>query len=357
MAFQRSLLHWYRCHQRDLPWRNTQDPYAILVSEFMLQQTRVETVIPYFERFLQLFPTLSTLAKTSLPKVLKAWAGLGYYARARHLHQAAKRIWFDWNGQIPSKKKDLLTLPGFGPYTAGAVASIAFNEPVAALDGNMIRISRRIQGFKGKRISAQSIKSMEEFLETLIPRGRASDFNQALMDLGALICLPPQPRCPECPLKRFCASQGMKSQKTRKKKNIRKEVWAVAVVGEHGRFFFHQKEGQGLLGGLWQFPTITLLHNNGRTGKRNRTEELDELQMMLKQDFGLRINKITPLPPVVHQFTHIHVTMKPYFCSVVNKPKNQNSRGIRWIQPVNLFRYPVSTAMRKIISLIPLPLE
>ena len=143
---QRSLLRWYAGHQRNLPWRKKRDPYWIMVSEFMLQQTRVETVLPYFERFLKLFPTLPSLAQASLPQVLKAWAGLGYYARARHLHQAAKIIWRDFAGKIPSTKKKLLSLPGFGPYTAGAVASLAFNRPEPALDGNVRRVLLRVHG-------------------------------------------------------------------------------------------------------------------------------------------------------------------------------------------------------------------
>jgi len=206
--FQRALLRWYRTHRRDLPWRKNRDPYRILVSEFMLQQTRVETVIPYYRRFLALFPTLKDLARAPQEKVFKAWAGLGYYARARNLHRAAQTICQDLGGRIPETKEELLRLPGFGPYTAGAVASLAFHQPVPAVDGNAKRILRRLfPQFHDPR-RAPTRKDLEEFLEGWIPPGRASDFNQALMDLGATICTPSRPRCPACPVLKFCATKG-----------------------------------------------------------------------------------------------------------------------------------------------------
>jgi A/G-specific adenine glycosylase len=326
-----------------------------MVSEFMLQQTRVETVLPYFERFLKLFPTLPSLAQASLPKVLKAWAGLGYYARARHLHQAAKIIWRDFAGKIPSTKKKLLSLPGFGPYTAGAVASLAFNRPEPALDGNVRRFLLRLLGLGG-RIPTNLLQYLEKLVAELIPPGRASDFNQALMELGALICIPSQPRCPSCPVKNFCSylRSGDKGKK-RSVKKIRQEVWTVALVEQEGRFLLHRQEGKGLLAGLWQFP-IVRVNKKGDAGELKKAKELKErkaLRRMLQEKFGLKIKIKGSLPPQDHSFTHIQVTMKPFLCSVVRLSSALPvSKNVRWIKPLNFSRYPISRAMSKIAALI-----
>lgn len=252
---QRSLLRWYAGHQRNLPWRKKRDPYWIMVSEFMLQQTRVETVLPYFERFLKLFPTLPSLAQASLPKVLKAWAGLGYYARARHIHEAAKIIWRDLAGKIPSTKKKLLSLPGFGPYTAGAVASLAFNRPEPALDGNVRRVLLRVhdlwKSVPGNRLE----KILEKFIKNFIPAGRASDFNQALMELGALICIPSQPRCPSCPVKNFCSYQrGGDKGKKRSGKKSGKRFGPLPWLNKKADFFCTAKKEKASWQASGSFP-------------------------------------------------------------------------------------------------------
>ncbi len=323
----------------------------------MLQQTRVETVLPYFERFLKLFPTLPALAKASLQSVLKAWAGLGYYARARHLHEAAKTICNDLGGKIPSSKKDLLSLPGFGPYTAGAVASLAFNEPAAALDGNVKRFLGRLFD-SGRKASGGSHKNLlERVVEELIPSNRASDFNQAMMDLGAMICTPVRPRCPECPVKRFCAWRGVEDRGKKMKAKIRKEVWAVAIVGQGGRFLLHRKEGKGLLAGLWQFPTA-VLNDKGtaREAAAGKIDEVKTLRKFLQERFRLSIKIKGPLPPKEHQFTHIHATMKPFLCSPVRIfPGGSAPKNVRWIKPSNFSHYPISRAMGKIAALILAP--
>jgi A/G-specific adenine glycosylase len=349
-ALQRSLLRWYARCQRDLPWRKKKDPYRILVSEFMLQQTRVETVQPYFERFLKLFPTLPALAQASLPQVLKAWAGLGYYARARHLHEAAKIIRRDFGGKIPPRKQSLLSLPGFGPYTAGAVASLAFNQPEPALDGNVRRWLSRCYGLGRGFPKSQTERLLENFVKDLIPHGRASDFNQALMELGALICTPSQPRCPLCPVKKFCFRRsGNDERKKRTGKKIRAEVWIVALVEQKGRFLLHRKEGTGLLAGLWQFPTLVIKGDGNAAGSKERKI----LRQMLQLDFGVKVKIKRPLPLQKHSFTHRQVTMKPLLCSAEKfSPPLPPSRQVRWIKPVNFGRYPISTAMSKISALI-----
>ncbi len=351
---QRALLRWYETYQRNLPWRKNADPYRILVSEFMLQQTRVETVIPYFERFLALFPTLKDLARAPRQRVLKAWAGLGYYARARNLHHAARTICRELRGKIPSTKKELLQLSGFGSYTAGAVASLAFNQPVAALDGNVKRVLARLfpKHCGVSQVSAQ--KHLEEFLEGWIPSGRASDFNQALMDLGAMVCTPSKPRCLNCPVLKFCAAKGELPDKKPAPRKSRKETWAVALVKKDGKFLLHRNEAKGLLAGLWQFPKVVVEKNPRKEGRHEDPREL--LKKYLLEKFGLKVKRVNRLPEQEYFFTHIHALMKPYLFSLAD-PGNLPSprKSLRWIKPSGFSRYPISTAMRRIAGLIPQP--
>ncbi|NWF53565.1 MAG: A/G-specific adenine glycosylase [Syntrophaceae bacterium] len=350
-AFQRALLRWYETHQRSLPWRKNGNPYRILVSEFMLQQTRVETVIPYYERFLKRFPSLRDLAKAPLQEVLKAWAGLGYYARARNLHEAAKAIVREWGGKIPRTKEELLLLPGFGPYTAGAVASLAFHQPVPALDGNAKRVLGRLfpEQCDFSRMSAK--KQADEFLAGWIPPRRAADFNQALMDLGAMVCIPSSPRCTACPVFRFCATKGKIPKKKRVVRKVREEIWAVALVEKDGKFLLHRKEGRGLLSGLWQFPSVAVEKNQGKRGNSQDPGKL--LEKYLREDFGLETRIKTSLPEQEHLFTHIHALMKPYLGSLAGtRPSFPNSGSLRWVGASAFSRYPISTAMCKIAALV-----
>jgi A/G-specific adenine glycosylase len=317
----------------------------------MLQQTRVETVIPYFERFLKLFPTLPDLACAPLQKVLKAWAGLGYYARARNLHHAAKVICRKLGGKIPETKNELLSLPGFGPYTAGAVASLAFNQPVAALDGNVKRVLGRLfpKHCDFRRASAK--KEVENLLEGCIPSGRASDFNQALMDLGAMVCIPSRPRCSACPVLKFCSTKGELPEKKSTVRKFREETWAVALVEREGRYLLHHNEAGGLLAGLWQFPKVVVDKNQGKdTGHEAPGKSLKKY---LLEDFGLAVKMKSRLPEQEYFFTHIHALMKPYLCSLAEPGSSPpSSRSVRWVRPSGFSRYPISTAMRKMADLL-----
>jgi len=350
-GFQRALLRWYETHRRKLPWRRNADPYRILVSEFMLQQTRVETVIPYYQRFLTLFPTLKDLARAPLEKVFKAWAGLGYYARARNLHRAAQTICRDLGGKIPGTKGELFRLPGFGPYTAGAVASLAFNQPVAALDGNVKRVLGRLfPQFRDPR-RAPPKKDLEKFLEGWIPPGRASDFNQALMDLGAAVCIPSRPRCSACPVLKFCPTRGELPEKKPAGRKLRQETWAVALLERDGRYLLHRNEGQGLLAGLWQFPKVVVDENRGKNTRHEDPGKL--LKNYLLKDFGLKVKVLSSLPDQEHFFTHIHARMKPYLCILTDPPNSPPPpKSARWVKPSGFSRYPISTAMRKIAALL-----
>jgi A/G-specific adenine glycosylase len=350
-AFRSSLLRWYASHRRNLPWRKNPEPYRILVSEFMLQQTRVETVIPYYQRFLSLFPTLKELAHAPLQKVLKAWAGLGYYARARNLHDAAKLICRELGGKIPGTKNELLSLPGFGPYTAGAVASLAFDQPVAALDGNVRRVLGRLFPEFADPGRASAKGDLEKFLEEWIPPGRASDFNQALMDLGATICIPSRPRCSACPVLKFCTTRGEPPGRKRAGRKFREETWAVVLVEREGRYLLHRNEAKGLLAGLWQFPKVVVDKNQGKDAAYKDPGKL--LKKYLLKDFGLKVKMKSRLPEREHLFTHIHALMKPYLC-YLSDPRNPPplSKSVRWVKASGFSRYPISTAMRKMAALL-----
>ncbi len=204
-AFRRRLLAWYTRHRRRLPWRGERNPYAVLVSEIMLQQTQVARVIDYYPRFLARYPTCEALAVAPADAVRESWDGLGYYARARNLQAAARRIVADWGGQVPSRPEELRTLPGIGRYTAGAVASLAYGLPVAAVDTNAARVLARVFGLRGPRQGAARERRVWAIADRLVARGRPTDWNQALMDLGARYCTARAPRCPRCPVRRTCA--------------------------------------------------------------------------------------------------------------------------------------------------------
>ncbi|MDW8228190.1 MAG: A/G-specific adenine glycosylase, partial [Anaerolineales bacterium] len=252
------LLAWYEKHARSLPWRNVSDPYAIWISEVMLQQTRVEAVIPYFERWMKRFPTVADLAAAPEQDVLALWEGLGYYRRARNLHQAARIIMAKYGGQIPRELSALRRLPGVGRYTAAAIASIAYGLDVATLDGNLKRVLARLFNIEEPVDTPAGEKRLWALAEQHLPRGRAGDYNQALMDLGATLCLPRAPRCPLCPVNEFCQARALGVQESRPVRQPKKETphytVTAAVIRRNGRVLLAQRPSRGLLGGLWEFP-------------------------------------------------------------------------------------------------------
>jgi len=235
-AFQRALRRWYRRHRRDLPWRRTRNPYRIWVSEIMLQQTRVEVVRDYYRRWLRAFPTVRALGRAPLPRVLRLWEGLGYYQRARNLHRAAKMI-----SQLPRTAAELQRLPGIGRYTAGAIASIAFNEPAPLVDGNVARVFGRLFPGRDPWLVAA----------TLLPARRPGEFNQALMELGALVCTPRNPRCADCPVRKLCPGP---TRHPRRRTPLKPVTHCVALVRRNDRVILRQRPPTGLLAGLWELP-------------------------------------------------------------------------------------------------------
>ena len=304
------LLDWYRQNRRDLPWRHSRDPYRVLVSEIMLQQTRAETVKPYFHRFLATLPTVEALANADEPTLLKLWEGLGYYSRVRNLQKAARAVMENHGGVIPADFDALLTLPGVGRYTAGAVASIAYDIPVPAVDGNVLRVLARLTGDDTDILSPAAKKTAEENLAPHVPTLGAGDFTQSLIELGALICTPGEPKCGDCPLQLLCAAkrEGTQSDlpvRIAKTKRRVEERTVLVIRSGNGdtaavrHIALRKRPPEGLLGGLYEFPCM----------EGHATP--DEVRAYLTA-LGLTVGEITPLPAAKHLFSHIEWRMIGY---------------------------------------------
>ena len=248
--FRRLLLQWFDGHKRDLPWRRDRDPYRVWLSEIMLQQTRVNAVTDHYERFLRRFPTIQTLASARESSVLTAWSGLGYYRRARMLHAAAKKVVKQYKGDFPGTAQDLRSLPGIGRYTAAAIASIAFDQPVAAVDGNVERVLQRVQG---KSLAGEDLWRAAA---ALLSQRRPGDFNQAMMELGAMICLPRQPQCLLCPVSGFCATRGELCRQGKEARQTKREIHYAFAWREGSIFLVQRSKSATLMPGMWEFPEI-----------------------------------------------------------------------------------------------------
>jgi len=328
-----------------MPWRDDPAPYKVLVSEFMLQQTQVATVIPYFERFLRRFPTLAHLARARQESVLKLWEGLGYYARARNLHRAARQILADYDGQIPGDPARLQTLPGLGPYTAGAVAAIAFGVPAAAIDGNVIRVIGRLRGRTTPDRSPRQLAGIARFLAPAIRTQPPSAFTQALMELGALVCKPRRPDCALCPIRLHCAvgrrpaSTPLPATPARRKPVPHQRI-AVGIVWRGNRFLIARRREDQMLGGLWEFPG----------GKRRGHESLAQTAAReIREETGLRVTVGKPLITVKHAYSHFRITLTAFTCRWrTGQPHPHTSTALRWIAPEELDRYPMPRANRRI---------
>jgi A/G-specific adenine glycosylase len=252
------ILDWYEQQARRLPWRGSKNPYVVWISEIMLQQTRVEAVIPYFERWMERFPHMAILAEASEQEVLAVWEGLGYYGRARNLHKAANIVMKEYGGILPRETKELCRLPGIGKYTAGAIASMAFGQDVPSLDGNVRRVLARVFDVAEVADAPAGEKILWGLAEQHLPKGRAGDYNQALMDLGAMICLPRNPHCLLCPLKKICRAflLGIQAQRPVLKPKAKLPHYTVtaAVIRRKGKVLLAKRPSKGLLGGMWEFP-------------------------------------------------------------------------------------------------------
>lgn len=301
-AFQRDLLTWYSKNKKPLPWRETKNPYKIWISEIMSQQTQVETVIPYYERFIRKYPDLTSLSKADDAELLKLWEGLGYYSRARNLKLAAQEICEQFDGQFPQNVTDLLSLKGIGPYTAAAIASISFKQPEPAVDGNLMRVTSRLFRMNADISKANSRKIFSEKLRTLISKKEPGDFNQALMDLGSLICTPKVPKCVICPLQSYCQAYQQDSPEkfpVKSKKPKVKELYyaAFAIENPQETYYLERRSDVGLLAGMWLFPMVAL-------SKKEFEQILSDGFVKKQPELPEKIVKTIFIGQITHLFSH-----------------------------------------------------
>jgi len=345
---RQALLGWFAENAQDLPWRRTGDPYAIWISEIMLQQTRVQAVVPYYERFLGRFPTVRQLARARLDTVLKLWEGLGYYSRARNLHRAAQEIVARFGGHLPSSREELRTLPGIGRYTAGAIVSIAFGRREPLVDGNVTRVLCRIFRLKGSPKDTSVQERIWALAAKLVPERHAGQFNQALMELGREICVPRHPRCADCPVNEFCDARLHGEQDLlptrRPRKPLPFHTVAVGVICRKGRILIDKRRPEGLLGGLWEFPG----------GKKRRGEALETaLRREVREELALTVRVGRLLAVVDHAYSHFRVRIHAFECTCASgTPRCLACAECKWVRPGDLGRYAFPAANKRIIEIL-----
>ncbi|MBN1858229.1 A/G-specific adenine glycosylase [Candidatus Bipolaricaulota bacterium] len=347
-----NLLDWYAVEARDLPWRRTRDPYAILVSEIMLQQTRVDTVGRYYQRFLEQFPTVDALASAPLDQVLKAWEGLGYYRRAHALHAAAIHLVEQHEGRVPSSANALRRLPGVGPYTAAAVASIAFGRDEPVLDGNVVRVLTRLFAIPGDINRPETRRRLQSTAAALLPAGRAGDFNQSLMDLGSQVCVPRKPACASCPLSGLCSAYGQRRETDFPMRAPRRKIphrdivagiiWDREPYSPEAKILISKRHHGDMLGGLWEFPG----------GHVEPAETLEAALMReLREELAIAVTEISSFMQVKHAYTHFRMTLHVFHClHAAGEPQALASSEWTWTLINDLDRFAFPTADRKIIE-------
>ena len=357
-SFREKLLVWYDVHKRDLPWRRTQDPYKIWISEIMLQQTRVDTVIPYYERFLDWFPTVADLAQAPEEKLLKAWEGLGYYSRVRNMQKAAQQIMEKHGGVFPSSYEEISKLKGIGPYTAGAIASIAFGLPEPAVDGNVMRVLARLFEVDYDIGVPTNRKIFQAMMEILIDPARPGDFNQALMDLGSDIESPVNPRPEESPVKEFSAAyqHGTMDRypiKAPKKKPVPVYLTAFIIKDSQGRYLLEKNEREGLLSGFWHFPLIEVESLSGNLGQLSLLDGKGEAErnpeiLSFEQDYDLAIDWQDRSYPIVQNvFSHRKWQVQIRY-GLVKEGEQPATESTVWLKPEEFLDYPFAKPQQKI---------
>ncbi len=347
--FAVDLLAWYDHAAVEMPWRGATDPYHIWLSEIMLQQTQIETVKPYFARFLTTYPDVTALAAARLDDVLKLWEGLGYYSRARNLHRTAQKIAHEFGGEFPQDVDTLQSLPGIGRYTAGAISSIAFGKPTPVVDGNVIRVLSRIGDIADDVTLPETQAQIWTLAEACLPQARVGEYNQALMDLGRLICRSRAPQCDACPVRRHCQAyaHGTTQERPIKAPKVATphyDVTAGIIWNAHGELLIAQRPLDGLLGGLWEFPG----------GKQERGETLpDCLRRELREELDIEVEIGDLFARVRHAFTHFKITLHAFTCRYMENGGNPKALGVRawaWVAPPGLDDYSFGKADRIIIA-------
>jgi A/G-specific adenine glycosylase len=344
----KELLEWYKINKRELPWRRAKDIYTVWVSEVMLQQTQVTTVIPYFQRFLERFPTIQHLAKGSEQEVLKLWEGLGYYSRVRNLYRAAQKVVNEYGGKIPETPETFRRLPGVGPYIAAAVLSIVRNIPLPAVDGNVMRVYTRFYGMAGDVRKTTTRTYIFQQLKAIIPSEAAGDFNQALMELGALICTPHTPQCTVCPLNKQCVAFTTNRVDRYPYKSPSGKVpgyrVSIGIILKDNQFYIQKRPSKGHLGGLWEFP--------GGKAQKDETPE-QALHRECKEELGCEIEIMKALPVVRHAYSHFKIEMTPFICRLKSEGVYPGEhQPFLWITIDELDVYPFPGANHKFFPLL-----
>lgn len=343
-AFRENLITWFYQNQRDLPWRENRDPYRIWVSEIMLQQTRVDTVIPYFQNFMRKFPDLDSFAAAPEDDILKAWEGLGYYSRVRNLQTAVREVVTQYGGKVPETKDEISTLKGVGPYTAGAILSIAYNKAEPAVDGNVMRVMSRVLLIEEDIGKQKTRKTFENELYKIIDPEDPSAFNQGLMELGALVCTPTSPGCLLCPVQAHCGAyfEGKQTQlpvKTKKKKAVPKNMAAFLIKNNKGQYLIEKRPEKGLLAGLWQLPNFEV----STFGEK-------ELEGGLATHYSINDYKHqATVQELQHVFTHLIWNIQ-VFEGVVKTAKSVSGTVLKWVEEKDLEQYAFPVSHQKIIT-------
>ena len=340
----KKLLRWYAAQKRSLPWRLDPQPYAVWVAEIMAQQTRLESMLPYYKRWMRRYPSVNILARSAEQDVLALWEGLGYYSRARNMRRTAQMVMKQYGGRLPSTVEQLKNLPGIGAYTAGAIASVAFGVDVPAVDGNAVRVLSRLFDVELPVSSASAQKLFWALAAEHLPPGRAADYNQALMDLGAQLCTPRQPRCGVCPLRTECLAAGLGIQEHRPVKNRPKAApwrhYAAAVVQQRGQVLVLQRPPAGLLAGMWEFPNVPLRSKGGAKAA---------LRKELKRSLGLNLPFETLLGKFEHAYSHFSVRLQVFHHPLNGvRPKVNTERKHRWLPIRQLGSLPMGKLDRSI---------
>lgn len=345
--FRQNLLAWFSGSARDLPWRRTDDPYRIWVSEVMLQQTRVDQAQPYYERFTEAFPTAAALAEAPRDRVLHLWEGLGYYSRARNLHRAAAMIMERFGGCFPDTYEEIRQLPGVGPYTAAAVLSIAFGHPHAVLDGNVARVLARVFTIEEDVKATRTRKTLQALADHLLPPEQPGPFNEAIMELGATVCTPAAPRCPVCPLQPICGAyaEGEPEAYPVARKRPPRPHYDIAVglvFNPQGELLIQRRPDHGLLGGLWEFPG----------GKQEPDETLEAAcRRELREELGIEVEVEAPFHRLSHAYTHFKITLHAFRCRIRSgEPVSESDLPLRWVSVAGLDDYAFPRANRRLIE-------
>lgn len=342
---QQNLINWFQKNQRELPWRKKYEPYHVWISEIMLQQTQVTTALPYFDRWIKELPDIKSVATASEDKILKLWEGLGYYSRARNLQKAAQVIMKEYDGQFPDKYENILKLPGIGSYTAGAITSIAFNKRKAIVDGNIIRVISRLMNFHENTRLQENVKKFWTWMDNATPDKNTRDFNQGMMELGALICTPRNPKCTQCPLKEKCLGRikdtaQLLPNRGEKSEKIAIQV-AIAIIHKNGKVFIQKRPSEGLMGGLWEFPG----------GKVEDEKPKAAMEREIKEELGISLQNIKLFKKIRHGYTKFSVDLNCFTADhAKGKVKLTAAAKGKWVKLDDLNKYPFPAANVKLIK-------